>query len=284
MAWIESHQELRQHPKVIKAARALGISKVAMIGHLFCLWWWALDYAQDGDLSVYDPEDIALAAEWEGDANAFIEALTEAARIGERPGLLEYKEGALFIHDWWDYAGKLIDKRQADAARKRAARSTDRPETVMERPLDVRRTSAGCPAPVEGTVQYSTVPNQTEPISPPKPRQLTAEPSTQQAMFGALETTCVLDGKVKSIASRIGKTAKELVAAGITPEQVLNFGAWWKADAWRAEHTPVPKLPHVAEQIKQSLTQRGNGTGPAPPGPPAKITLPSFIGAASEHT
>ena len=35
MAWIEAHQELRNHPKTKKAARLLGISRPQMIGHLF---------------------------------------------------------------------------------------------------------------------------------------------------------------------------------------------------------------------------------------------------------
>lgn len=163
MAWIESHQTLRNHPKIVRAARALGISRVTMYGHMHCLWWWAMDYAQDGDISAFDPEDIAEAAEWEGDANAFLAALLESARIGDKPGLLEMVDGALYIHDWYDYAGKLIDKRKADAARKRDERRKDLPPTPDGTPNDVRGTSDGHPADVAGTVPYHTIPNPTEP-------------------------------------------------------------------------------------------------------------------------
>ena len=34
-----------------KLARRLGVSLPAAIGHLHLLWWWAMDYAQDGDLT-----------------------------------------------------------------------------------------------------------------------------------------------------------------------------------------------------------------------------------------
>ena len=53
MAWIESHQELANHPKTKRFKRALGISTPQAIGHLHLLWWWALDYAQDGSLAAF---------------------------------------------------------------------------------------------------------------------------------------------------------------------------------------------------------------------------------------
>jgi len=115
MSWIESHQELRNHPKTKRLARQLGISLPQAIGHLHCLWWWALDYAVTGDLSPYDSEDIADAAMWEGDPQEFIEALLTCGP-GGRPGFLERgPDGRLRLHDWHDYAGRLINTRQASA-------------------------------------------------------------------------------------------------------------------------------------------------------------------------
>lgn len=113
MAWIESHQELRDHPKVRRFARRLGISIPAAIGHLHLLWWWALDYAMDGDLSKYDAADIADAAQWDGDPDEFLAALMECG-VGGGAGFVERTEaGELLLHDWWDYAGKLIQQRTA---------------------------------------------------------------------------------------------------------------------------------------------------------------------------
>lgn len=113
MAWIESHQELRDHPKVRRFARRLGISIPAAIGHLHLLWWWALDYAMDGDLSKYDAADIADAAQWDGDPDEFLAALMECG-VGGGAGFVERTDdGELLLHDWWDYAGKLIQQRTA---------------------------------------------------------------------------------------------------------------------------------------------------------------------------
>ena len=107
MAWIESHQELGQHPKTKRLARALQISLPAAIGHLHLLWWWALDYAQDGDLHKYTDEDIADAICWDGDAAQIANALITSGFIDQAEG------GTRSIHDWYEYAGRLIDQRKA---------------------------------------------------------------------------------------------------------------------------------------------------------------------------
>lgn len=129
MAWIEAHQELRDHPKTKRAARTLGISRPQMIGHLFCLWWWSLDYAEDGDLSDFDAEDIADAAEWDGDADAFVSALVTCGPA-DRPGFLVEGDDGLSIRDWSQYGGKYVTKRKQGRDRQRAYRERNaQPET-----------------------------------------------------------------------------------------------------------------------------------------------------------
>ena len=136
MAWIEAHQELRDHPKTKRAARTLGISRPQMIGHLFCLWWWSLDYAEDGNLSDFDAEDIADAAEWEGDADAFVSALVDCGPA-DRPGFLVDTDGVLTIRDWSQYGGKYITKRNQSRDRQREYR--ERNAAKAENNADVTR-------------------------------------------------------------------------------------------------------------------------------------------------
>jgi hypothetical protein len=93
MAWVESHQELGRHPKTRKLARSLGISVPCAVGHLHFMWWWAMDFAQDGDLSRYDVEEIAEGGMWEGDASAFVAALVSA-------GFVEREGERQWLHDW----------------------------------------------------------------------------------------------------------------------------------------------------------------------------------------
>lgn len=131
--WIESHQSLGSHPKTIRLARLLGCSVPQAIGHLHLLWWWAIDYAPDGDLTGYDPADIARVCQWEGDPQVFIDALLRAGRDG-RPGFLEHDGDRLIIHDWWEYAGRLLQRRERDKQRYRRLRQTRRVAKEQEKP------------------------------------------------------------------------------------------------------------------------------------------------------
>lgn len=127
MAWIELHQELPGHPKTKRVARLLNIPIAHAVGHLTCLWLWCLSYAKDGDLSAYTAEDIADAAGWGGDPDAFVGALAEAPE--DRHGFIEAIGDALHVHDWHQYGGKLLEKKQRNAERMKAARADSDPAT-----------------------------------------------------------------------------------------------------------------------------------------------------------
>lgn len=112
MPWIESHTSLRHHPKVGRLARKLSIPSPAAIGLLHCLWHWAVEYAPDGDLSKFNSDEIADAAmfcAWEydvtADSSTFVKALVDS-------GWLDESEHSLTLHDWWEYAGQLMDARR----------------------------------------------------------------------------------------------------------------------------------------------------------------------------
>jgi polyhydroxyalkanoate synthesis regulator phasin len=127
MAWIESHQELGRHPKTKRLARELKISLPTAVGHLFYLWWWVLDYAADGSLEKYSDEDIADAAEWTGDAKELVQALIKS-------GFIDEEDGRKSVHDFHDYAGKLVERREKDRERKRKSATI---------PQDFQRNSNG---------------------------------------------------------------------------------------------------------------------------------------------
>ncbi len=116
MAWIESHQEMARHPKTRRVAMRLGISKAAVIGHLHLLWWWTLDFAPDGDLSGFDAEELAAVAEWEGDAEQFLQALLDTGWLDE----------GRRVHNWGDYAGRLVTAREGIRERQRRFREKKR--------------------------------------------------------------------------------------------------------------------------------------------------------------
>ena len=116
MAWIELHQSLVTHKKTRRLARALGLGVPdgipQAIGHLCIFWLWCVDNTEDGSLAELDAQDIADAAGWTGDPEKFTEAMVAAEFIDKT-------EGGLNRHDWNDYIGKLIERRESEKLKER---------------------------------------------------------------------------------------------------------------------------------------------------------------------
>ena len=152
MAWIESHQALGQHPKTQRLAAHLRCRVPEAVGLLHFMWWWALDYAPDGLVTVGDKAILARACLWHGHPEQFWDGLVRSGFLEPTP-----TEGTYRIHDWMDYAGRLIQKRAANVARSRRARNAN--GTRSESATNAHATGL----PTEPTIQNSPVP----PRSPP---------------------------------------------------------------------------------------------------------------------
>lgn len=137
MAWIELHQELREHRKIYACAEILKLSRVTMVGTIVSLWLWALDNTPDGSLDGISNRTIARVCDFpEKKADALVNALTQT-------GWLDKVGDALTIHDWNDYVGKLMDRRKKDRERKKKSSGT---------PQEIQRNSGRIPS-----LQYSTI-------------------------------------------------------------------------------------------------------------------------------
>lgn len=142
MAWVESHQEIGSHPKTKRAARLAGVSIPTMVGHLHLIWHYALDFAQEGDVTHLEPWQIEDAAMWEGDEGRLHSALVDSGYIDSSD------DGVRSLHDWHDYAGKLIERRRIDADRKRG-KSTQTPPKSPGTRTDTMTASSGVPTDVQ---------------------------------------------------------------------------------------------------------------------------------------
>ena len=98
MPWIESHQKLEKHPKLLDLCEKTGWSKDEAIGKLHRLWWWVLDYAEDGNLSKWTPVQILGDLNGEIDPEKLYNILKETKFIDENNK----------IHDWYDFAGNYL--------------------------------------------------------------------------------------------------------------------------------------------------------------------------------
>jgi hypothetical protein len=163
MAWIELHQAARDHRKVVQVADDLDMIEAHVLGHLTFLWLWSLDNAPDGVLPLKF-RVIARAAQWQGEPAIFVRSLIEN-------GLIDESHGTLRIHDWDDYAGKLIEKRQSNARRNRELRARAHTDNITSASRDTHVTP-------HSTVQYRTQQNPTKTPSSEGVRAPEAKPKT----------------------------------------------------------------------------------------------------------
>ncbi|MBE3142231.1 MAG: hypothetical protein IMZ53_16800, partial [Thermoplasmata archaeon] len=140
MAWIESHQSLGTHRKLLALCEVLHIDKVRAVGMLHYLWWWALDNAPDGDISGVSDRTLAVASLWKGTPTLWVQTLRQV-------GLVDEEAGVRTLHHWEDYAGKLVSARVANRERQRAFRDKKRNATVTV--MSPLRNAATVPNPTQ---------------------------------------------------------------------------------------------------------------------------------------
>lgn len=131
MAWTELHQGVAWHKKTVKLGSELGVRRAEALGLICTLWLWALEHAQDGQLGHLTDREVAAAAGWHKSAAPFVLALAKV-------GFLD--EGG-YLHDWHDYAGRLIERRASDLERKKAHEAEQR--EVRRRTSAERRRKVG---------------------------------------------------------------------------------------------------------------------------------------------
>ena len=119
MIWLPVHTDLPRNIKLKRFSQMLNIKQAHAVGHLVMLWLWTLEVAPKGNLSAFTDAEIAEGGGWtQRDKGKFVAALIEA-------GFLEYDYR---IHDWQEYAGDLLYRREKDRLRKQAQRLKQRQE------------------------------------------------------------------------------------------------------------------------------------------------------------
>jgi len=103
----------KDHVKVKRLKRKLGIPLYQAVGILETLYQVAASSADDGGIGRYCNEDIAIELEWEGDPDQLIQALVGSGLVDD------CSTNRLTVHDWLDHAPDFIK----DRLRKRTGNS-----------------------------------------------------------------------------------------------------------------------------------------------------------------
>jgi len=126
---------MARHRKTLKLSKNLKISRREAIGLMVDLWTWGMDNAdKDGLLIGLEAEDIAAALDYpRKHGDEIVKAIVDA-------GYIDNSDEGYIIHSWYEYCGKLNDKREDTRKRVEAHRnSRKKPVTNALRNADVTR-------------------------------------------------------------------------------------------------------------------------------------------------
>jgi hypothetical protein len=262
MAWLQVHQTLKDHRKLLEAADILEVTPPHMMGILISFWLWALDNAPSGTLGGISSRIIARAAQWEGDPDRLVEALTASKWLDEG-------ENGLEIHDWYEYAGKLIDQRIAERERSKRRRSAQ--SSTAGRPPDDHRTTVGQSADDQQTAggrvdQSRPEYTREEDIDPLPPKGEKQQPVPFEKIMQLYNEICVSFPKVlniegqrrKAVAAR-WKTYKSLEAFEtlFRKTEASSFLKGHNDRNWMADFDWITKPTNMTKVLEGKYDDKG---------------------------
>lgn len=220
--WIRIDAGLNRHPKTYRLARALGVSRAEAAGLIVGLLGYLSAYHVDGSLVGLD---LDAAIEHAGGAPAAVGRPADVLSGLVRAGWIDRTVDGVPVdptlpgddlvnvvftwHDWDDWQGKLIDNREADAARKRsdrharAALRDTRPGRPTGRPSDVPTPSDARPA---ATERNGTEREETGEDTPPPPPSASAEGKAVAKLLNVSVT--VLKDKIAGVYLQISAASR----------------------------------------------------------------------------
>lgn len=251
MAWIELHQAVWTHRKTFLLAAELDLEETYAAAHIIRLWTWALDNAPDGDVTGLPARVLAYGAAWSGDADAFVAALIAS-------GWIDDGDGYCCLHDWDDYAGRLIERRAANAERMRNARAPREPSIKEPRAQNVRST---CAERAPATVPNRTVPDLT------KPDQIDTAASAAERVPEKAAVQEIFEhyrARIQPQARTRADTQIKQRLKHFSADELKTAVAKFAADDWWMEHNANKGAPWFFKsdlRIEQflNLTERANG-------------------------
>ena len=118
MSWIKIDTGLRSHEKIWDLADELNIDVPTALGHMVCLWSWALEKNADAEgFIAKNPKRIARASNYQGNPNKFYRALVKCKFIDT------FEMGdQVKLHNWDAYGGDYQKRLEYDRTYKQNKR------------------------------------------------------------------------------------------------------------------------------------------------------------------
>lgn len=244
MLFVKLKEDAAHHPKIEELALILGVPFAQAFGYVTLFWLWCLKYAPDGDLSGHNARKIAIGAKFQGDPEAFVQAMCEA-------GLVDRAGEGLGVHDWADHMSAIVRGVARNSAKcaayrerqklKKKAASQDRPGVATKTTPSQTKTETETFSVSNDTHSANAfAPSVTEEVSVtiPEPGQVIDQP----------EPEVIEQPEPEVIAQPKPKAAKKPKAPKAEQPDAPTFEDFWtlyprKKDKQRCERTWAKLMP-----------------------------------------
>lgn len=255
MAWIESHQKLKDDPRLFDVMAGMNWTKAEAIGRLHMFWWWCVDHAETGDLRSFNDTHLALAVELNpSEGAAFKAAMVKA-------GFIE-KEPYFRLHNWWRFTGRFLQARYKNKDQNRWQNVRDSYDSNSS-----KNGSSNCSSNSSSTVPPNlTVPNLTEPNEREHAREELAHIPTQEEFRVRFAPIGIPDAYLDAKWAWFEGNNAWLDQHGRLKKYEVLVRQWWATDRekWTTNGTHARKLEvpldkqlkAVEEQLKE-VERRG---------------------------
>jgi hypothetical protein len=234
LPWIQVATDIRSHPKFIRLG--IELQDPMAWAYVVAFWMWTAEHAGDGRIEGKGADCvIEHAAGWRGPTGALVSACV-------RIGLLDEISNGFAVHDWQDYAGAHIDKRDKERSRLKSYRERTRTERV--RPADVHPANTDVHGETETETERETE-NVSEPASHPEQNPDAWLADLSQKLGAAVNKPPLKVGKRREAVIRefsrwirivgVDATVAECVRLAAEKGETPSYLSWWPG--WLATAT-----------------------------------------------
>lgn len=189
MAWIELHDTLPDHAKVVDLAALLRMDRDMVVGKLVRLWIWALSNRESGEFRTGDASIISEAMRFKGKPQVLIDSMVEVR-------LLDVTETGWEIHDWDERVGMLLAKREAVRSQTKERVTRYREQKKQKCNALQNENVTQCNA---ATIPYHTVPKPYHTVPKPKNNPTDCDSVRPQDVMDAFNRICISLPKVTKL-------------------------------------------------------------------------------------
>lgn len=237
------------HPKMTRFMHRLKLRRWGAVGLIESLLHFTQQFAPNGDLTKYSPEELAEALGWAREPELLFEALVHCK-------WLDLKDGKTLVHDWSQHCDRYVHNKMArarhifaDGTRPNLNHMSRGERAAIEADYNDRKGTEAIIAPDPEP--------EPKPKRSPKPKA-DGKPKPRDEMWDFVAGKWWPEGVIKSQATAVGRIVQDFKELGTSPVEILTRIERFENKWPKMECTPFALIKHWAIFSKEPEINNGS--------------------------